>query len=149
MTTYKTFLVTGLLLSILACNNAETKKATSTQNVSATDSLNLGIELNAGQKWKVNEQMRPFIITSEQLLIDFQKDANGDYKILATELKENNNKLIASCTMKGESHDALHLWLHPHLELVSELQKSSTSEDAVVIIDKLNRSFQTFGNYFQ
>jgi len=145
----KITIIIGLTLSMFACSSAETENVERSQKEIVTDSHDLGIELNAGEKWKVNEQMMPFISSSEQGLIAFQKEATGDYKVLATELEENNKKLIASCTMKGESHDALHLWLLPHLEFVSELQKSRTAEDAGVIIEKLNRSFQTFGNYFE
>ncbi|MFT4662509.1 MAG: hypothetical protein ACI8XB_002799, partial [Patiriisocius sp.] len=101
------------------------------------------------EKWKVNEQMMPFIKSSEKQLKDYQKDANRDYKSLAAELKDKNSKLIASCTMSGEAHDALHVWLVPHLDLVGELEESQTVEDSFAVIERLNHSFKAFDNYFQ
>jgi hypothetical protein len=149
MITIKTIVITGIVLLLFSCSTSEVENVDQNEQSIATDSYKLDIELNEGEKWKVNEQMMPFLKSSEQLLIEFKKKESGDYKILATELKETNNKLISSCTMKGKSHDALHFWLHPHLELVNELQDSKTEEEATLVMEKLNRSFLAFGNYFQ
>src|SRR5690554_5471571 len=80
----------------------------------------LGIELDNGAKWKVNEEMIPFVHNAEAILGQYK---GGDYKKLAEQLANENKKLINSCTMKGKSHDELHKWLHPHLELVKDLKK--------------------------
>jgi hypothetical protein len=149
MTTIKTIVITGIVLLLISCSTSEVENVDQNGQSIATDSYKLDIELNEGEKWKVNKQMMPFLKSSEQLLIEFKKKESSDYKILATELKETNNKLISSCTMKGKSHDALHFWLHPHLELVNELQDSKTEEEATLVMEKLNRSFLAFGNYFQ
>jgi hypothetical protein len=149
MTAIKTIVITGIVLLLISCNTSEVENVDQKEQSIATDSYKLVIELNEGEKWKVNEQMMPYLKSSEQLLIEFKKKESGDYKILASDLKETNNKLISSCTMKGKSHDALHLWLHPHLELVNELQDSKTEDEASLVMEKLNRSFLAFGNYFQ
>jgi hypothetical protein len=149
MTTIKTIVITGIVLLLISCSTSEVENVDQNGQSIATDSYKLDIELNEGEKWKINKQMMPFLKSSEQLLIEFKKKESSDYKILATELKETNNKLISSCTMKGKSHDALHFWLHPHLELVNELQDSKTEEEATLVMEKLNRSFLAFGNYFQ
>jgi hypothetical protein len=149
MTAIKTIVITGIVLLLISCNTSEVENVDQKEQSIATDYYKLVIELNEGEKWKVNEQMMPYLKSSEQLLIEFKKKESGDYKILASDLKETNNKLISSCTMKGKSHDALHLWLHPHLELVNELQDSKTEDEASLVMEKLNRSFLAFSNYFQ
>lgn len=104
------------------------------------------LQLNQGEKWKVNEEMMPFIKTSEELIINF---SGSDYKNLATELKAQNKSLISSCTMTGEPHDELHKWLHPHLDLVKALESAESEEEANSIITDLNNSFILFNTYFQ
>ena len=76
------------------------------------------IELNSGEKWNVNAEMKPFVIKGEELVSNFLKNNQSNYHELAGQLKEQNNHLIKSCTMEGKSHDELHKWLHPHLDLV-------------------------------
>lgn len=149
MKTSKIFLIIGSILLLTACNTAESENENHTQKVMVTDSFDLGIVLNEGEKWPINEEMMPFIKSSKQRLQNYHKDTNADYLLLATALKKNNNQLISNCTMTGKSHDALHLWLLPHLALVGELQKATTAKEAAVTIEKLNYSFAAFDYYFE
>lgn len=108
-----------------------------------------GINLNNGEKWKVNREMMPHIEKGSELLNDFISQHDKDYLKLAESLKEQNGALIQSCTMKGESHDELHKWLHPHMELIEELANAKDFNEAEVVIIKLENSFKTFHNHFQ
>ena len=104
------------------------------------------IEFNDGQKWKVNAEMTPYILDGEKILKEF----NGDnFTDLANQLKDKNNELIKSCNMKGKSHDELHKWLHPHLQLVNELSKAENKQKAEEVIAKLKKSYETYNTYFQ
>ena len=104
------------------------------------------IELNNGQKWTINSEMTPYILEAEQIL---NQNNNSDYKSLAGQLEVKNKNLIKSCTMNGKSHDELHKWLHPHIQLVKALDDAKNEQEANQIIDKLKKSFQTFNTYFQ
>ena len=107
------------------------------------------LKLNNGEKWVVNEEMKPFILDAEGLLNQYISNQTEDYKTLATQLKEKNNGLIKSCTMNGESHDELHKWLYPHIELIESLSKAESTEAASEIVADLQASFSTYNQYFQ
>ena len=51
--------------------------------------------------------------------------------------------------MDGKSHDELHKWLHPHLELVKELENSSDENEAKEIVLKLQKSNEMYHQYFK
>lgn len=104
------------------------------------------IVLNNGEKWKVNTEMTPYILDAEQILLHYN---DGDYKQLAEQLEAKNKGLIKSCNMNGKSHDELHKWLHPHMQLIEALDDAGNKEEADKVIAKLNKSFQTFHTYFQ
>jgi hypothetical protein len=106
----------------------------------------LQIELNNGQKWNVNLEMTPYILEAEQILLQYK---GNDYNALAEQLKNKNNGLIKSCTMDGKSHEELHKWLHPHIQLIDALEDAENKEEADKIISELKASFQTYHNYFQ
>ncbi|MFD2697019.1 hypothetical protein ACFSQ0_03370 [Mesonia sediminis] len=114
-----------------------------------SDPQQCDINLNNGEKWQVNAEMKPHIKKGNELLTDFMAAKNKDYKNLAENLKTQNNRLIKSCTMKGESHDELHKWLHPHIELIEKLSKAENNEEAEAIIFKLQKSFENYEHYFQ
>ena len=51
--------------------------------------------------------------------------------------------------MDGKSHDELHKWLHPHLELVEALEKSANENEAKGIVLKLQKSNEVYHQYFE
>lgn len=127
-----------MVLFLFSCGNKT--------NGSNTESNSATIELNNGEKWVVNAEMTPFILDGEQLLSQY--DGN-EYASLAAQLKQKNTSLIKSCTMDGKSHDELHKWLHPHLEMVDALSAAKSKEDADKIIVQLSESYKIYNQYFQ
>lgn len=107
------------------------------------------IELNNGEKWKVNAEMMPPLNASQKLVSDFPSNNKKNYKALAEQLKENNKLLISSCTMNGKSHDELHKWLHPYMSLLDELENSEKENEANHVFEKIEKSFETFNQNFQ
>ena len=109
----------------------------------------LSIQLNNGDKWLVNDEMKPSVEKGEEALNAYLASKNGDYKSLAQELKSADENLISSCTMDGKSHDELHKWLHPHLTLVSDLENAESPQEADEVIEKLKTSYENYHTYFQ
>lgn len=105
------------------------------------------LELNNGQKWAMNAEMKPFINEMESQVNAF-KPQSDDYKVLAKNLGETNDNLIKSCTIKGTPHDVLHAWLMPHMELIDKLKKADNKEDANHIVGELKESMEKYHEYF-
>jgi hypothetical protein len=107
------------------------------------------LSLNNGQKWEVNAEMKPFIESSHEMLNTHISSNDVDYKALAKALKDQNTKLIKSCTMKGKSHEELHKWLHPHMGLIDDLKKAKNGEEANLSLAALESSFKEYQQYFK
>src|SRR5690606_18426784 len=88
------------------------------------------LELNDGEKWIVNDEMKPFVSKQEELLNTYTRTNQTDHQELAGQLQERNEQLIQSCTMTGKSHNELHKWLQPHMALLVHLDASESKEDA-------------------
>lgn len=121
------------------CESSSEKHASPTQET---------IELINGEKWKVNEEMLPFITDGEKIVDQFLANKDTNYEQLASELKTKNSALIKSCTMQGRAHDELHKWLHPHLELVKELSKTRNPQQAEKLVKQLKTSYLNFHTFF-
>ena len=137
---------------LMSCKNevktTNTEKTTEIEHVAIQEESSGAIALNNGEKWAVNEEMKPFVMKSEALLEAYIKSNGTDYKKLAQEIKEQNNLLIKSCTMEGPSHDELHKWLHPHLEIINKLEVMDNPEKGKVLVEELQESYQMYHQYF-
>ena len=136
-----------LIFSVSCKNTHDHEHGNTTSEVE--NSAEADIALNNGEKWEVNEEMKPFITTSQTLLNEFIIAKSTEYDALAAQLKEKNSALIKSCTMQGQSHDELHKWLHPHMELIESLANTSDVADRALIATQIQKSFETYSRYFQ
>lgn len=148
----KVFVLGMSVLLLWSCNNTsektteklETENHAEHQHNESSET----IELNNGDKWLVNEEMKPFVMKGEELVNSYIQNNQTDYKALAQQLKEQNGQLIKSCTMDGKSHDELHKWLHPHLEIVKSLEDEADASKANEIVSQLKHSYQQYHQYF-
>ena len=137
-----------LFLSNCAKNTEKSETSEKAETAVQRDDATEALTLDNGQKWKINKEMQPFILKGSDLVNQYLKENKTDYKALAAELSTQNSQLVKSCTMKGKSHDELHKWLHPHLELVEQLGNESNAENAQKTVLKLQESYQTYQQYF-
>ena len=149
----KKVFVLGMSVMLFWSCNTTTEKATKKQKTETHaehqhDESSETIELNNGEKWLVNKEMKPFVMKGEELVNSYIQNNQTDYNALAQQLKEQNDQLIKSCTMDGESHDELHKWLHPHLEIVKALEEEKDAAKANEIVLQLQQSYQQYHQYF-
>ena len=126
-------LLTGAVI-IVGCNNNSQSK---------------DIKLDDSKIWVVNAEMKPHIDAEIALLNQFVAQKDQDYLELSKNLKIKNDSLIKSCTMTGESHDELHNWLLPHIELINQLSLAENFNEAESVISQLEKSFQTYKSRFR
>ena len=101
------------------------------------------LELNNGEKWTMNAEMKPYINDMETQLNAYKPETE-DYKMLGKSLNTTNENLIKSCTLKGTPHDVLHAWLVPYMEEIDKLNKATTKEDANKIVGELKESMEKY-----
>ncbi len=141
---------------ILSCNNkkedvtmdSHTEMEATMHDEHAMGDTSEAIRLNNNEKWMVNTEMKPFVMKGEQLVNTYKESKGTDYKALASKLKTQNDQLIKSCTMDGASHDELHKWLHPHLELTQKLEKETDATAADATVRELQNSYKQYHEYF-
>ncbi|WP_417429597.1 hypothetical protein [Halpernia sp.] len=105
------------------------------------------LELNNCTKWAMNAEMKPFINQMESEIKRYKPEID-DYKTLGKTIETTNENLVKSCTMKGTPHEVLHAWLHPHMELIEDLNKAANKEEANKIVGNLKHSMETYHQYF-
>jgi hypothetical protein len=133
-------------LVLFSCNTKSKEEKTNEMNtVEHQHSENEAIQLNDGEKWKVDDNMMRHIRNMEKDVIKFDKENGANYSLLAEKLKANIELLTSNCTMKGKAHDELHKWLVPFIELVDAFSKDKSANQ----LTEMKHSFLTFNQYFQ
>lgn len=107
------------------------------------------IELNNGQKWKVDENMMVYIVQMEKDITGFDGSTMEEYKLLASGLDKNIEQLTSNCTMEGQAHDELHKWLLPFIEITEQFSASASEEDAAKYYGQIKLSLEDFHRYFE
>ena len=73
----------------------------------------------------------------------------SDHRKVATVLDDDLEKLMASCSMKGEAHDALHNWLVPVIRIVSAYGKERDTDELTARLDEMRQAFKDFNTRFE
>lgn len=101
------------------------------------------LQLNDGQKWKVDDNMMAHITAMEKDIASLDKPE--DFDKLSENLNKNLGLLTSNCTMKGQAHDELHKWLLPYIDLVEAFSTDKSADN----FSAIKNSFSTFNTYFQ
>lgn len=144
--TKRIILIFAFSYLFINCNNKakEQPEAVSQMEHQHNDQSH-SIELNNGKKWKVDENMMIHIRNMEKDVSEFGKTNSKDYNTLAKKIKQNIDLLTSNCTMSGKSHDELHKWLVPYIELVDTFSKEKSANQ----FREIQNTFKTFNQYFQ
>jgi|JI71714B2RNA_FD_contig_51_100778_length_1377_multi_2_in_0_out_0_2 hypothetical protein len=140
-------LLSGVL--IFSCGKPQTKQETTQQASKEHVPSQHGIELNEGNKWKVDEQMMVYLRAMEKAVEAYTGDGADSFDTLAIFLQEQTNGLTSNCTMEGKPHDELHKWLLPYMELVTSMQGAKDETQQRAILLQLNASFTELNTYFE
>jgi hypothetical protein len=137
---------------LISCNPKNSEKETDArineESLSHQTDTTLSLMLNEGEKWKVNTEMLPHILRMEDRLQTFEQSKEKDFKAFGEKSQHDFELLIASCTMKGESHEQLHKWLILHIQLVKDMAVVENSVDGSKLCKQMEHSFNTFNEYF-
>ena len=157
-------LITLLSIVLTSCNDVKKKE----QNITSPSIENEGakeesqdtgynlnndwvqdIQLDNNSKWQANVESTQGV----NAMLDLIKKSNlktiEDYHTLGSKLDEEKNMVIKKCTMKGPSHDNLHVFLLPLVEKIDYLLETTSLEDASKITNSIIENLNSYKNYFQ
>lgn len=104
------------------------------------------VQLNHGEKWEANPETNEGINNMLALVSKEEAEAATDLKTLQKNLRGEFNTILQKCTMKGESHNQLHNYLHPLKEKIDSLEHANNEGQ---VIDDLEQYLNTYKNYFK
>jgi len=106
------------------------------------------IILNNGIKWSANTETTDGVREMLTLIKNNKSTTTDDYKKLGIALNKVKNTVVKECTMKGASHDNLHVWLHPLIEKIELLQKVENAEEGEQLASNIKKHLEGYYDYF-
>lgn len=107
------------------------------------------IQLNDGSKWMANPETNEGVAKMQSLLKTSAPKNLTDYHTIADTLNHEKNYVIKECTMKGPSHENLHVWLLPLMEKIEALKDAKTLDEAQRIYKSIAQNVNAYTTYFQ
>ena len=123
------------------------KNHTKTPNELNNDWVNV-IVMNNDIKWQANIETTDGVREMLTLIKDNKTTTIDDYKKLGVTLNNAKNTVVKECTMKGASHDNLHVWLHPLIEKIELLQKIQNAEEGAQLTSNIKMHLEGYYDYF-
>jgi hypothetical protein len=107
------------------------------------------IKLNEGNKWEANVETNEGILKMQKTIKTQSINTLEDYHQLAEKLESDKNYVLKNCTMKGASHDNLHVWLLPLMKKIDALSETKTIEDATKLKRSIEENINGYADYFE
>lgn len=106
------------------------------------------IQLDNGSKWKANIETTEGIQAMSSRIEEDESNSIKHYKKLASDLNDIKNNIIKECTMEGESHDNLHLFLVPLADKIEALGEVNSVHEGAEITREIREHLELYHNYF-
>ena len=107
------------------------------------------IQLDGSKKWEANEETTQGARNMLRIMENTAVGPEMDFKALGTKLKSEINIVIKKCSMKGASHDNLHVFLMPLIEKVDALQEENDIEKNKALVASIYYNLEAYDTYFK
>ena len=107
------------------------------------------IQLDNGAKWEANPETNEGVAKMKSALAQSHPKELNAYHELAETLNNDKNFVIKECTMKGASHENLHVWLLPLINKIDALKEVKTLEEAHQIYKSIEQNVNAYDTYFE
>lgn len=134
-------------------STTETKKVEHTEQHSESAVIDNNwmnnIELNNGARWEANPETNEGVANMKSILTQSNPKELKDYHEIVNALNKEKNYVIKECSMKGPSHDNLHVWLLPLIEKIDALEEAKTLNEAIRIYKSIEQNVNAYDEYFE
>ncbi len=108
-----------------------------------------GLSLNNGDRWEMDDHTRRMSSKMKVTFFDADHSDQASLNALGVQLETQMNELIKGCTMSGEAHDQLHLFLADHVPTIQNLAKADDYDTARKLAIKLKGNYETYTKHFK
>ena len=132
-----------ILITMISCKSNDADKNPLLNNNWETE-----IKLDGTNKWTANDETTEGVNKMLDILENLDTNPELDYAALGKDLKSEINTVIKKCSMKGPSHDNLHVFLMPLIDKVDALQEPKSIEENKALVESIFYHLKGYDRYF-
>jgi hypothetical protein len=106
-----------------------------------------GLILNKGSKWEMDGHTKDIFAKMAESFLDLDHASLNEagLKQAGADLQRDINELIQGCTMSGDAHNQLHVYLTGYIPAVADLSEFGRTDDA----EKVKHYLEKYDKYFE
>ncbi len=108
-----------------------------------------GLSLKNGELWAMDNHTRTLSKKMKQTFVSADHSSQASLNTLGKKLQTQLDELIAGCTMTGEAHDQLHIFLTKHIPTIKALSEANNYDSARASAIKLKGQFENYQKFFK
>ncbi len=108
-----------------------------------------GLSLKNGELWAMDNHTRTLSKKMKQTFVSADHSSQANLNTLGKKLQTQLDELIAGCTMTGEAHDQLHIFLTKHIPTIKALSEANNYDSARASAIKLKGQFENYQKFFK
>ena len=132
-----------ILITMISCKSNDADK-----NPLLNNNWEAEIKLDGTDKWTANDETTEGVNNMLDILENLNTTPDLDYTALGKDLKGEINIVIQKCSMKGPSHDNLHVFLMPLIDKVDALQEPKSIEENKALVESIFYHLKGYERYF-
>jgi hypothetical protein len=108
-----------------------------------------GLSLNDGKRWEMDDHTRKMSLKMSKTFFNSDHSSQASLSAMGAKLENQLNQLIAGCTMDGEAHKQLHVFLAdyiPNIKSLTEAKDLDMARDSAI---KLKANLETYEKHFK
>ncbi len=144
-----TILILTLGMAFSACQRPSEHGAGEPDGDASGSSTALESEVGESAKWTMPDAMMQHVRKLEMDVSTFESSGKDDHAELSARIDGHTRRLIASCTIEGEGHDALHDWLMPFLQLCRDYAAAPDAAARSARFEEIHDALTVFHERFE
>ena len=121
-----------------------------TRELGKSETSKPALHLNNGEKWKANEETTASINRMFEIAkMDVEAGRLSHYAAMGERLNLEKQTLFSTCTMTGEEHNQLHLFIMPLINKFEALEFVSNEDEAMILQKDILKDLNNYHNYFE
>lgn len=108
-----------------------------------------GLSLNNGERWEMDDHTRTMSQMMQKTFLAADHSTLEGLNAAGTTLEEQMQELITGCTMTGNAHEQLHVFLSEHIPTINALAKADEYPIARENAIRLKGQLETYQKHFK
>lgn len=143
----KTILAIGIVVGaalIAGCGNHNTPSSANGTHEHAAPS-GKALSLDHGNRWQADDHTRASVKRMQQTLAE----TDPADRTVGSTLQKQTDELIRGCTMTGEPHDQLHIWLNEFMPALNRMVEARDDTQFAQLRGDVQHHLEEYDRYFK